>query len=45
MPTLRKNQLAAVEEVKNFTDSSIQVSLVATDDWRGCAALKIDLDT
>ena len=45
MPALRKNQLAAVEEVKNFTDSSIQISLVATDEWRGCAAIKIDLDT
>ena len=45
MPTFRKDQLAAVEEVKNFTDSSNQISLVATDASRGCAVLKIDLDT
>ena len=45
MPTFRKDQLAAVEEVKNFTDSSSQISLVATDASRGCAVLKIDLDT
>ena len=45
MPRLHKNQLAAVEEVTSFTSYSSQISLAATDEWRGCAALKIDLDT
>ena len=45
MPTLHKDQLAAVEEVTSFTSSSNQISLAATDEWRGYAALKVDLDT
>ena len=45
MPRLRKNQLAAVEEVTSFASSSSQISLAATDEWRGCATLRIDLDT
>ena len=45
MPDLAEAQRAAVEEVKTFTDSLSQISLVATDEWRGRAALKVDLDT
>ena len=45
MPDLAEAQRAAVEEVKTFTDSSSQISLIATDEWRGRAALKVDLDT
>ena len=45
MPPLHKDQLAAVEEVTSFASSSSQISLAATDEWHGCAALKLDLDT
>ena len=45
MPPLRKDQLAAVAEVTSFASSSSQISLAATGEWRGCATLRIDLDT
>ena len=45
MPPLHKDQLAAVEEVTRFASSSSQISLAATDERHGCAALKLDLDT
>ena len=38
-------QRAAVEEVKRLTDSSNQITLTALGEWRGCAALEIEIDT
>ena len=45
MPPLHKDQLAAVEEVTSFASSSSQISLAATGELHGFAALKLDLDT
>ena len=45
MPPLHKDQLAAVEEVTSFASSASQISVAATDEWQGCAVLKLDLDT
>ncbi|WP_420612101.1 ThiF family adenylyltransferase [Candidatus Spongiisocius sp.] len=45
MPDLAEAQRSAVEEMKRFTDSSDQIDLIAEGEWRGYAALTIEIDT
>ena len=45
MPELTDAQQAAAEEVRRFADASSQISLIGVDEWRGCAALNIEIDT
>ena len=45
MPDLSYAQLSAVEEVKNFTDSSSQIRLIAMRETNRCVALNIEIDT
>ena len=45
MPELVDAQRAAVAAVKCFTDASSQISLISVGEWRGCAALNIEIDT
>ena len=45
MSDLAETQRAATEEVKRLTDSSNQITLTATGEWRGYAALNIEIDT
>lgn len=45
MPDLSYARLSAVEEVKNFTDSSSQIRLIAMRETNRCVALNIEIDT
>jgi len=45
VPDLAEAQRFAVEEMRRFTDSSDQIDLVAVGEWRGYAALTIEIDT
>ena len=45
MSKLVEAQRVAVEEVKQFTDSSNQIKLIASGEWNGCVEFKIEIDT
>jgi len=45
MSKLAEAQRIAVEEVVQFTDSSNQISLVASREWNRCAALNLEINT
>ncbi len=45
MPDIAEAQRFAIEEMRRFTESSNQIDLVAVGEWRGYAALTIEIDT
>ncbi|WP_420444066.1 ThiF family adenylyltransferase [Candidatus Poriferisodalis sp.] len=45
MAGLTDAQLAAVGDVKEFTKNSSQIRLIGVGDWRGSAALKLEIET